>query len=181
MNFEGKKLIRLELSQTLKPFDCDDSDLNSFFFDDCINYQKKLLAVTYIIEGDDSTVAFFSIFNDKISYKDVAKNPDASLWAKIKNTMPTGKQLGSYPAMKIGRLAVDKNHKGQQIGTIIIDYLKNLFITNNRTGCKFITVDAYSDSLGFYEKNGFVYLTEKDKERDTRAMYYDLSLLSQSN
>jgi predicted GNAT family N-acyltransferase len=177
MNLEGKKLVRLTPEHKLKPFDCDDSDLNEFFLNDCINFQKNLLAVTYIIETEDSTVAFFSIFNDKISYKDVAKNPDATLWAKIKTKMPIGKQLGSYPAMKIGRLAVDKNYKGQQIGTTIIEYLKSLFTTNNRTGCKFITVDAYSASLVFYEKNDFVFLTEKDTGRDTRAMYFDLALL----
>jgi predicted GNAT family N-acyltransferase len=178
MNLEGKKLVRLTPEHKLKPFDCEDSDLNDFFFNDCVNFQKKLLAVTYIIETEDSTVAFFSIFNDKISYKDVAKNPDATLWDKIKIKMPSGKQLGSYPAMKIGRLGVNKSYKGQQIGRTIIGYLKNLFISNNRTGCKFITVDAYSASLGFYEKNEFVYLTEKDKEKDTRAMYYDLELLN---
>ena len=160
MNLEGKKLVRLTPDHQLKPFDCDDSDLNEFFLKDCINYQKKLLAVTYIIETDTDTVAFFSIFNDKISYKDVGGNP--TIWEMLfKAKMPVGKQLGSYPAMKIGRLGVDKNHKGQQIGTLILDYLKNLFISNNRTGCKFITVDAYVQSLIFYEKNGFTFLTEQ--------------------
>jgi hypothetical protein len=55
--------------------------------------------------------------------------------------------------------------------------LKDLFVTNNRTGCRFITVDAYKDSLKFYEKNGFKYLTTTDINADTRLMFFDLKQL----
>ena len=82
------------------------------------------------------------------------------------------------PAIKIGRLAVNNGFQDQKIGNFIIDYLKGWFIDNNKTGCKFITVDAYRKSLGFYEKCGFVYLTSKDKNSDTRLMYFDLGLLA---
>jgi hypothetical protein len=50
--------------------------------------------------------------------------------------MPKGKRFKSSPAMKIGRLGVSEKYKGAGIGTMIIDYLKELFISNNRTGCK---------------------------------------------
>lgn len=88
--------------------------------------------------------------------------------------MPQGKRFSSYPAMKIGRLGVSVDYKGQGWGTIIIDYLKELFISNNRTGCRYITVDAYRESLGFYERNEFSFLTTKDVDSDTRLMYFDL-------
>jgi hypothetical protein len=51
------------------------------------------------------------------------------------------------------------------------------FIENYKTGCRFITVDAYSKSLGFYLKNGFIFMTSKDEDKDTRLMYFDLSSL----
>ena len=41
----------------------------------------------------------------------------------------------------------------------------------------FITVDAYRTSLDFYEKNSFRYLTTKDIDDDTRAMYFDLKAI----
>jgi len=52
--------------------------------------------------------------------------------------------------------------------------------TNNQqqAGCRFITVDAYSNALGFYEKNRFNYLTDKDKTSETRAMCFDLKAIS---
>ena len=76
--------------------------------------------------------------------------------------------------MKIGRLAVSHDYKGNSIGTAILDYIKEWFVDNNRTGCKFITVDAYRQSLKFYENNGFKYFTDEDIKEDTRTMYFDL-------
>jgi hypothetical protein len=50
-----------------------------------------------------------------------------------------------------------------------------MYIANRRqAGCRFITVDAYSNAVPFYEKNDFKYLTDKDKQDETRAMYLDL-------
>ena len=171
----GAKLIRLSLDSTIKPFDCGDSDLNEFLAKDSKKFIENLLAVTYIIEDTENTIAFFSLLNDKISILDTeTKNQ----WRKlVKDKLPYGKRYNSYPAMKIGRLGVSILHKNQGWGTDILNYLKDLFVTNNRTGCRFITVDAYRDSLNFYEKNGFKYLTLSDKNSDTRLMFFDLKQL----
>ena len=51
-------------------------------------------------------------------------------WKKLfKRT--TGKDFTSHPAMKLGRLGVSNTFKGSGIGTIILDYIKELSITNN--------------------------------------------------
>lgn len=42
------------------------------------------------------------------------------------------------------------------------------------SGCRFLTVDAYKAAIPFYEKCGFNFLSEKDEEDETRAMYFDL-------
>ena len=155
-----------------KPFDCEDEDLNDFLLNNSKKFLIALLAVTYLIESDHETVAFFSIFNDKVTHEDF---PSKNQWIKFrKGIISSEKQFKSYPAVKIGRLGVTTNWKGKQIGTAILDYLKELLVDNNITGCKLITVDAYSNSLGFYEKNGFKYLTSMDLGEDTRLMYYNL-------
>ena len=175
MSLSQFRLIRLTQDHFIKPFNCDDDDLNDFLLNDSKNYQDQLLAVTYILESDIDTVAFFSLLNDKISYDETDSK---SKWKRICKIIPYNKRgLKSLPAMKIGRLAVNSNYKNQNIGTSILDYLKKLFIDNNRTGCRFITVDAYKDSLKFYEKNGFKYLTNLDINNDTRLMYFDLNQL----
>jgi GNAT superfamily N-acetyltransferase len=167
-------LIRLTPDYQFKVFDCGDADLNDFLINDSKSYLNKLLAVTYIIENETEIVAFFSLLNDKITIADV---DSSNQWKKLfKKT--TGKSFSSHPAMKLGRLGVSSSYKGTGIGTIILDYIKELFVTNNRTGCRYITVDAYGASLSFYEKNGFKYLTSKDKDSDTRLMYFDLIVLT---
>jgi hypothetical protein len=62
------------------------------------------------------------------------------------------------------------------LGRQILDWLKILFLTANRTGCRFITVDAYNNprTIDFYERNDFRFLTSADEKDDTRQMYFDL-------
>jgi GNAT superfamily N-acetyltransferase len=92
----------------------------------------------------------------------------------FKDKMPDGKQYKSYPAVKIGRFAVHKDFAGNGFGSQLLDYIKGWFISNNKTGCQYITVDAYAKSSNFYEKNNFIYFTDEDKNKDTRQMYFSL-------
>lgn len=172
----GSSLIRLSSDHEIKPFDCGDSDLNDFLLNDAKLYFQHLLTVTYILETSTQTIGFYSLLNDKISIDDAQGK--ANMDKQIRGQMPDGKNhLRSYPAMKIGRMGVSNDFKKHKIGTAFLDYIKQLFITNNRTGCRYITVDAYRQSLVFYEKNGFTYLTEGDKTHETRLMYFDLMRL----
>lgn len=174
------RLIRLAPNTEIKPFDCGDDDLNEFLLQDSLNYMNELLAVTYLLESDTETIAFFSLLNDKISVEEAASN--RKFTDLFKKHMPDGKRFRSYPSMKIGRLGVSENHKGHGIGRNMLDYIKSLFITNNRTGCRYITVDAYNKSVDFYQKNGFDFFPVRDdqKKEHTVPMYFDLmTLISQ--
>ena len=57
-------------------------------------------------------------------------------------------------------------------------FRKRFFVVDNKTGCRFLTVDAYADAVPFYLKNGFVPLNEDDKDDDTRLLYFDLNDVS---
>ena len=179
MGFEQKiqamRIVRLDDEYHFKHFDCGDNDLNEFLLKDAKDYQRRLLAVTYLIENEDDIVAYFSLANDKISLNESNK----SVWRKIKRNFPRSKHRRDYPAVKIGRLAVNKSYQGLQIGTIVMNYLKNLFKSRSRTGCAYLTVDALSKAVGFYEKNGFDYLCDKVSGQDypTRLMYFDINRL----
>jgi GNAT superfamily N-acetyltransferase len=165
---DKSSIKRITAEFTIKPFDCEDSDLNEFLFKDSKLYLKNLLAVTYVLETETETIAFYSLFNDQI------KKEEVDGWNNLNRSIPNDKRDSRYPAMKIGRFGVSKNYKGKKIGSELLIYLKYLFITGNRTGCRFITVDAYAKSVGFYNKNGFKLMTSTDENKDTRAMYFDL-------
>ena len=169
------RVVRLTQDYEFKSFDCGNQDLNNFLLTDSKPYAKKLLSVTYILETDEEIAAYFSVSNDKISVPD----SDKATWRKIKSLFPHSKHRSDYPAVKIGRLAVNGRYKNRGIGTDILDFVKDLFITNNRTGCSFDTVDALREAIPFYVKNGFRYLDKSSAnlESETCLMYYDLTQL----
>jgi len=72
-----------------------------------------------------------------------------------------------------------REFRGHGVGTNLLNMVKRLFVTENRTGCRFITVDAYNDPevLTFYQKNDFDFFYDKDSRNLTRAMWYDLKRL----
>jgi hypothetical protein len=74
-------------------------------------------------------------------------------------------------------LGVQERYKRKGVGSALLNITKLLFLTNNRTGCRFITVDAYNteEALGMYMKNYFAFMTDEDKDNETRIMYYDLA------
>ena len=111
------KLIRLQEDTIILPFDCGDTDLNGFLFDDAKKYAKNLIAVTYIIQNNTHTIAYFNYLNDKISHTDLDNNL-SKFTERIGIYLPTEKGgHKSYPAVKIGRLAVSKNIQVGGFGT----------------------------------------------------------------
>lgn len=115
-------------------------------------------------------MAYYTLFNDKITRNE----EERSIWNRLSRSLPNQKRRIHYPAVKIGRLAVNKDYSNYGLGSDILAFLKILFTSGNRTGCRFITVDAYRAALPFYERNGFSFLTEKDQNENTRLMFFDL-------
>lgn len=76
-------------------------------------------------------MAYFSVSNDKIAIPD----SDKSTWRKIKVLFPHSKHRSDYPAVKIGRLGVSLKYQHSRIGSDILNFVKDVFISNNRTGC----------------------------------------------
>ena len=150
------RIVRLTPDYQFGSFDCGESDLNEFLLMDAKEYASHLLAVTYIIESGDDIAAYFALSNDRISLLE----SDKATWRRIKRAFPYRKHRSDYPAVKIGRLGVDCRYRGIKLGSSILDFVKKTFVTNNRTGCSFITVDALPSAMGFYELNGFSLVAE---------------------
>ena len=167
----------------IKPFDCGDSDLNGFLLEsnedvpNATQHAKQLLAVTYIIEDIEAgkTVAYFSLLHDRIE-RDLA---DKMIWNRLSRKIPNAKRRRSYPAVKIGRLAVSEEYKGLGFGSKILGLVKQWYSSDNRAGCRYITVDALRSAVDFYQQNHFERLISRDDEGDTVLMYYDLKRFSE--
>lgn len=171
-------LKRFNPNDNIKPFDCGDADLNGFLLENdpstpnASHHAHELLAVTYIIEDEDKeqTIAYFSLLNDKIE-REITDN---AAWNRLSREIPNIKRRKSQPAVKLGRLAVSIDYQGQKWGERIISFLKQWFTEKNKTGCRYVTVDALADKVRFYEKYGFKVLVTPKEDDETVLMYYDL-------
>ena len=184
-------LYRVTTKEELDSFSCGDEDLDDFFHREACLYDGQLLGKTYFFaterSGKDEIVCAFTLANDSIK---AALIPNASR-NRIQRKIPNSKRTRSYPAVLIGRLGVAKDFQGTHdgIGSQAIDYIISWFLLpDNKTGCRFIVVDAYNKEnvLHFYEKNGFkfLYSTEslekeanhipEDECLESRMMYLDL-------
>lgn len=171
---EQKQLYfrRLEQHHERPIFDCGDSDLNEFFALDSKEGSAQLISVTYAVETESNeVVCFFCLSNDAIRKQDTSNRNFNKIRSK------TGTRYSSLPAVKIGRLATSKIYQSNGIGTQVLDYIKMWFTEGNKTGCRFIIVDAVNKekTLNFYKRNGFSFLKEQSEPEDhTRLMFFDL-------
>ena len=152
-------------------FSCGKADLDEYIRKDAITHKNELFAITYSYclkqNGKISKpIAFVSLSNDAIFLSE----------KKRSKILPSEVNYTASPAVKIGRLGVDSQYQKEGFGSFLVDLIKGFFLTENRTGCRFLTVDAYrkQDTLRFYKKNGFDFVSGRDRKSETRTMYFDL-------
>ena len=172
--YNGFSIRKLDVGEFVENFSCNDADLEEFILNDAPLYREALLAVTYVIEklADNTVVGYFSLANDRISIKDFPSNNEFNKFRR--HRFVNEKRLTNYPAVKLCRFALSEDLRGNRIGSLLLDFMKRYFISDNKTGCRFLTVDAYLAAVGFYEKNGFLYLNKSKEDAPTRLMFYDL-------
>jgi GNAT superfamily N-acetyltransferase len=169
------KIVRLEESTPISSFDCGDIDLNDFLQNDAKNYLRSMLAVTYLIKVESEIAAYFCLSYDGLTRTTILTEEEKALWNRVGRKIPNSKRRKTYPAVKIGRLAVNQKYSGLGLGTQMLLSVREMYLKEpHHAGCRFVTVDAYRSAFLFYERNDFRYLTTKDKDEDTRAMYFDL-------
>jgi GNAT superfamily N-acetyltransferase len=170
-NLGQYSLVKLQSGYTIKNFDCTDADLNAFFSQEALPYYDQLLTVTYVLETPDKTAGFFSLSNDKIQ-----RAENKPIWNRLNRHIKFEKRRSSYPAVKLGRLGIDRDFQSTGVGTLLLKFIKNFVMADTKTGCRFITVDAYNNekTLRFYRKHDFEFFLENDTHEKTRLMFFDL-------
>jgi len=163
--FKDLSFLLLTEDHTIKPFDCEDEDLNDFLFKEAILYQKQMLATTFIVENNERTLGFYSVLSDSLQIREELF-PSKSQYKKfVQNLIPHRKRhLKNIPSLKIGRLGIDKTYKGKGLGSILLEGIINEAIElNKKQACRLITVDAYRQALPFYERFGFQYRCRRNR------------------
>lgn len=138
----------------LSNFECDSNDLTNFLKNDALKQQDMNLNLTQLVICDNEIVGFFSLLTDTLKLKTLENN---NLKKEIKLELDIGEN-NEIPAIKIGRLAIDKKYSKKGLGSHILRniLLSILNLSKTKVGLRFVTVDAYATALNFYvKKNNF--------------------------
>lgn len=154
---------KLTDDQNISNFDCGDKELNGFLCENSLPEMRARINVTYLCRCKSTIVAYFTLSSDSIKINSEDRDQFKEKGIKYKQ----------FPAMKIGRLAVDKKFQKKGIGTeILLRVVGYILQLSDRLGMRFISVDAYAGSAEFYRKNNFIELLKGSSKKYT-AMYFD--------
>ena len=137
----------LETSDDLSSFDCSKDDtmgLNEFIHEEALQYQKEKLGITYLFFHENNVVGFVTLAMSQIEVKETPPR------------LPFPVTIKYYPALKIGRLAVDNKYREKNVGTNIC--LWSLYFAEDLSkgiGCRFVVVLTQGKTINFYEKCDF--------------------------
>lgn len=141
-------------------FSCGHDGLDEFLFQYAKDNQKELLFKVYsysLNAGDEENfissepVAFLTLFNNSqdLEIEDIKdKGLNAPYIREFKYR---------FPAVSIGHMGVHIDYQRKSIGTNILNLVKYIFVTNNKTGCRFINLQSINSPgvMKFYRQNDF--------------------------
>ncbi len=157
--------IRDSHKNHLTGFETDNKELKDFLIDDALGNQEMGFSNTYLwfYNPENSLVAYVTILMDSIRLR-----------GKLRQFFrDEGVEYKTLPALKVGRLCVDKRYKRRGIGTNMMYFvMEKILKLSTEVGCRFLVVDAKRESVNFYKKLGFEIL--KDREKGTIPMYFDM-------
>jgi hypothetical protein len=168
------KMELLISAKSCKGFDCSIAEYNDYLLNDALRSKDDHIALTWLLteRSTGRITAYMSLIMDAIKLSFTEK--------ELHNL---NYPFRTIPAMKIAKLAVDRNFsdKYKGIGTFMIDNAERLARICNVSycACRFLTVDADLEHdngvLSFYEKNGFIKNIELyNKSRKTISMRKDI-------
>jgi GNAT superfamily N-acetyltransferase len=141
-------------SHDVSAFDCDDDDLNDFLQHDAAKYQADHLSHTRVVLWKGTLVGYITLLADCIILQTSEKKK------ALKELRAHHQSVYTFPAIKIGRIGIQKEHQHSGIGTQLLIYTIGLVVRMNRElniGCRFITLDAYPQSVSWYERKHFIF------------------------
>lgn len=133
-------------------FDCGDQDLNDFLKNDASKFQADHLSHTQIVLLNGALVAYITLLADCVILQTGEKKKI------LQQARAYHQRIYTFPAIKIGRIGVQKEFRHSGIGTQLLIYTIGLVVRLNKElniACRFITLDAYPQSISWYEKKYF--------------------------
>lgn len=146
--------------------------LKTFLAREAKKLHKENLAKTFVlvIEGQRKVQAYITLLCTHVTVQQFSAPLNVEGGFKYKD----------YPALKVARLAVNRALQGSGAGSALVDFAIGLAVDHimPNAGCRFLVLDAKSESTGFYEKKGFTKMgAVADGGVEHTAMFMDLHKL----
>jgi len=148
-------------------FDCTEADgsdphgLQVFITDEALKYQTERLGVTYLVFQDSAPVAFLTV---SMTCLRIAELGHLEKVPEIK--VP-------YPALLLGRLAVEKNCRGKGIGMFLCQWVIGLARElSTRVGCRYVALHTLPQNVGFYTRHPLSFVVSSLKKSDGKLLLY---------
>lgn len=166
------RIEKINKNHNLGDFKSYEPELVNFLIEDALNNQEQNISITFLWFYKSRFVSYITLLNDKINLEGNLKK-----FFKEKDI-----HYKSLPALKIGRLCVHDDFIKRGLGKLMILFAiqKAKEINENKSGCRFLTLDAKRnkikelDSIHFYKKLGLNIL--KERKKGTTPMYLDLKI-----
>jgi len=125
-------------------FNCGHSSLNQWLLNRAIKNKKGGTSRTFVACNNNTVIGYYSLAVGAVTREEAS--------GKVRRNMPE-----PVPVMILGRLAVDQQWQGKQIGSgMLRDTILHTLVVAEQAGIRTLVVHAFSDSAKhFYLKCGF--------------------------
>jgi GNAT superfamily N-acetyltransferase len=125
-------------------FDCGHTSLNEWLRKRAIKNEKNGASRTFVVCNGDTVIGYYSLAAGAVTREEASGN--------VRRNMPD-----PIPVMILGRLAVDQQWQGQQIGIgLLKDAILRTLAVAEQTGIRALLVHALSEEAKrFYLQCGF--------------------------
>ena len=118
-----------------------DEPLTRFLSEHALDNQKKRLSVTWLALDKGEVAGYFSLSAASISISHISKQD--------KRHYPNYEY---FPAILIGKFAVDDRYRGQGVGKWMMKNILTIVLhTGKHIGCCYLMVESKEESAGYYE------------------------------
>jgi GNAT superfamily N-acetyltransferase len=155
---------RLTLRDDVGNFDCGDRDLNEYIWLQALDEQNARAGIVYLAWQNQDLVGFVSLAMSSLQVElvDGQHRPGSTPYTY-------------FPALMIGRLAIDLRCQRSGLGTNLCRFaIAKAMELREVVGCQFVIVNAKQASIPFYLKNGFQLGLNQPKDRHEPFMYFKL-------
>jgi GNAT superfamily N-acetyltransferase len=147
------EIIPISKKINRKDFDCGIEELNTYLWQFAVPNDKKNIGKTFVAvekTNPGKPVGYYTVSMAQIMFNELPE------------TIKKGLPRYPIPAMRIGKLAIDLETQGKNIGALLLkDALLRAVNISSQVALHFVVVDALNEKAkSFYLKYGFTAFEE---------------------